>query len=317
MKKIATLIAIVVCMICIFGCSNDTGNGVWNPGGDNSGNSDDTYNNSWPASEPLNDSDYSLSTNPKLNLVWNDEFNGTSLDLTKWRYDIGRGNNGWGNNEKQEYKQENVRVNGGKLQILAGYVNENSFTSGKILTEGKHSWKYGRFEARIRLPEGMGFWPAFWMCPQDSVYGGWPRSGEIDIMENKGREPKITSAAVHYGTNSGIYATGTNNYPTNNPATNFHTYVLEWREGSIKIYHDDFLVLNAGPSTRNSWFDAEINGENGIAEGNINAPFDQKFFLILNLAIGGTFDDGKVPSTSDFDKTVMEIDYVRIYEFND
>ena len=134
------------------------------------------------------------------NLLWADEFSGTALDEAKWNYQLGTGCDegicGWGNNELQYYKQENVTLSNGVLQITAKKerVRGSAYTSGRINTSAKGDWTYGRFEALIKLPEGGGLWPAFWMLPTDNVYGGWPESGEIDIMEYSA--PSITGIPI-------------------------------------------------------------------------------------------------------------------------
>src|SRR5688572_325549 len=203
--------------------------------------------------------------------VWSDEFNGTNVDSTKWSFDIGNGMGGWGNNELQYYtsRPQNVYVTNGLLNIVARkevpqYMGFD-YTSAKLKTQNLFSKKYGRFEFRARLPQGKGYWPALWMMPQGSVYGGWAASGEIDVLENKGRQPTIVSGAIHYGgqwpTNTFSFAEYT--FPNGGVATDFHVYVLEWSTNSLKWYVDGVLF-----QTRTSWYSTAAP---------YPAPFDQPF----------------------------------------
>ncbi|NDI35167.1 carbohydrate-binding protein [Chengkuizengella sediminis] len=244
-------------------------------------------------------------------LVWSDEFNGNALDTSKWTYDIGNGVGGWGNNEEQYYtsRPENVRVQNGSLVITALNEQFNGFnyTSGKLKTDGLASWKYGKFEARIKLPIGQGFWPAFWMMPQDDIYGGWASSGEIDIMENRGRLPQEISGAIHYGENwpNNVYSGGAITIPNNGTVADWHNYSVEWEPGEIRWYLDGQLY-----NTETSWYSRSL----GQSTNNpFPAPFDQEFYMILNLAVGGNFDGGRVPFPSDFPAEML-VDYVRVYE---
>lgn len=238
-------------------------------------------------------------------LAWSDEFNGTSLDSSKWTFDIGNGVGGWGNDELQYYtsRPTNVFVANGFINIVArkevpqylGY----DYTSAKLKTQGLFSQKYGRFEFRARVPQGKGYWPALWMMPQDSVYGGWAASGEIDVMENKGRQTNVVSGAIHYGGSwpNNVFSSAEYTLPAGGVTTDFHTYTLEWSTNSIKWYVDGVLF-----QTRTSWY-----SDNGPYP----APFNQPFYLIMNLAIGGRFD-GNPDGTTVFPGT-MQVDYVRVY----
>jgi beta-glucanase (GH16 family) len=232
------------------------------------------------------------------------------VDMTKWGYQNGDGTEygipGWGNNEAQYYREENSFVENGSLFIeakLEAYGGK-TYTSSKLVTNTKFSQTYGRFEARIKLPVGNGLWPAFWMMPEESVYGGWARSGEIDIMEAKGRFPFESSGAIHYGGTwpNNTYQHGSYTFDQNNGIDQFHVYAVEWTSESITWYVDNDVMW----STSN-WY----------SEGNdFPAPFDQDFFIILNLAIGGNFDGGILPSDQLFDSNVyMEIDYVRVLQY--
>ncbi len=235
-------------------------------------------------------------------LVWADEFNGTTLDQTKWSYQIGdgcaEGICGWGNNEQQYYKQENVTVSNGQLHITAKKerVQSKPYTSGRIRTINKGDWTYGRFEARIKLPAGNGLWPAFWMLPTDQVYGGWPQSGEIDIMEFVASTPNRVLGTIHYGNpapnnqhQGANYYLNSGNFPDA-----FHNFAIEWEAGIIRWFVDDILFL-----TKTAQDVAPYNW-----------PFDQRFHFLLNVAVGGNL--GGTVDNSIFPKT-MDVDYVRVY----
>ncbi len=255
-------------------------------------------------------------------LVWSDEFDGTGtnlnangIDLDKWGFQEGTGSQyglvDWGNNEQQYYRKENARVEDGKLIIEAKkevYGNKQ-YTSSRLFTGDTFAKKYGRFEARIKLPEGQGFWPAFWMMPKDSIYGGWAASGEIDIMEARGRIPGEASGAIHYGGQwpNNTYTGGTYRFPEGQNITDFHEYAIEWEPGEIRWYIDGNLY-----NVENNWYSHD---QNQGAKYSFPAPFDQEFYLILNLAIGGNFDGGRIPN-DDMLPARMEVDYVRVYESN-
>lgn len=309
MKKVITLLlAVLTSFLCFAGCggTSDSGNGgiPWPPV-DSGEPEKPAYDNSWPQKEPANDSFYTAE-----NLVWNDEFNGDTLDGDKWSYDIGNGKDGWGNQELQYYRQDNVRVNGGKLQIMARYENYDmySYTSGKIHSRGKFSRAYGRFEAKIKLPKGTGIWPAFWMMPQDNVYGGWPHSGEIDIMEARGRLPNQVSGALHFNYPE-IIKTGKGMLPSDSDISDWHVYALEWTPDRIEMFVDGRSYLYA---KSDSWSTVD---EDGNPVAGQSAPFDQPFYLILNLAVGGKFDEHRKPDPSSFG-ALMEVDYVRVYSLD-
>lgn len=166
------------------------------------------------------------------NLVFEDDFDGTNLDLTKWSYQTGAG--GWGNNELQYYtdRTDNVSVSGGYLSIMAleeSYMGA-SYTSGRIHTKNKADWTYGRMEARIKIPETQGIWPAFWMLPTQNVYGGWPASGEIDIMEALGHIPETYFTSLHYGT-SGDHQYQSTSYtlPVGDFADDYHVFSIYYQ----------------------------------------------------------------------------------------
>lgn len=234
--------------------------------------------------------------------VWSDEFDYEGLpDPGKWSYDVG--GHGFGNEELQYYtnsRSENARVENGKLIIEARKepYNGSEYTSAKLISRGKGDWKYGRFEIRAKLPTGRGIWPAIWMLPTHSVYGNWPASGEIDIMELVGYEPEKVHFTIHteaynhkIGTQVG---TGTTLAA---PYNNFYTYALEWTEDSLKFFVDDNLYFSVKRE------------DNDYAKW----PFDQPFYLLLNVAVGGTWGGSNGIDDAIFPQT-MEVDYVRVYK---
>lgn len=244
----------------------------------------------------------------ELELVWSDEFNYSGLpDPTKWSYDVGDGCDlpcgcGWGNQEHQYYTEgvlENARVTQGNLIIEAikeKKANSN-YTSARLISKGKGDWKYGRIEIRAKLPSGTGTWPAIWMLSTEDRYRGWPRSGEIDIMEHVGYDPDTIFGTVHTEAFNGMIGTqvGGNIYNPN-VEKEFHTYSIDWTDKEIVWYLDG-----------EAFFRFENDGK-GIASW----PFDQKFYLVMNLAVGGYWGGRKGIDKSVFPQR-LEIDYVRVY----
>jgi beta-glucanase (GH16 family) len=234
-------------------------------------------------------------------LVMQDEFNvdgAPNSDL--WSYNIGRGTNGWGNNELQYYtdRPENIVVQDGILKITARQESfmGASYTSARILTKGKFEKKYGRFEARIKVPYGKGLWPAFWMLGSDSDTNIWPLCGEIDIMEYLGDNPTTVFGTVHGPNYFGANAISKSyTLPNNRFDNDFHIYGIEWGENYINFYIDDVLYNQITPE--------KVTGE---------WVFDQPFYIILNMAVGGNFP-GNPNNETIFPKEML-IDYVRIYE---
>jgi beta-glucanase (GH16 family) len=259
-------------------------------------------------------------------LTWSDEFNGengTSVDSSKWDFNLGNGANGWGNNEFEYYTNstKNVYQQDGNLVIkpiketLPGVSQQ--YTSGRILTQGKFYQKYGKFEARMKLPVGKGFWPAFWLMPESDVYGGWAASGELDIMEARGGEPTKVAGTLHHGASApnNKYSGKEYTFTEGETIGEFHTYSVEWEPGEIRWYVDGRLY-----QTQNNWSTTGKDGEKYA----FPAPFDQEFFVILNLAVGGNYigkdADGNyiLPGDSEFaNDPKMEVDYVRVYELNE
>lgn len=241
-------------------------------------------------------------------LLWNDEFDGSALDETIWNYEPHEP--GWTNEELQEYttSTDNVFLRDGKLVIKAIKTEKNGgdyYTSGKVTAQNKKDFTYGKVVARAKVPAGKGLWPAIWMMPQDEQhYGQWPKCGEIDIMEVLGSRLETAYGTLHYGAphaeQQGIYVLedGTTF------ADDFHEYSVEWEPGEIRWYIDGNLY-----HTVNDWFTA-VEGED---EKPYPAPFDQPFFVQMNLAVGGTWP-GNPDASTDFDKAEFEIDYVRVYQ---
>lgn len=236
--------------------------------------------------------------------VWADEFDYTGApDSTRWGYDIG--GNGWGNNELQYYTNstDNASVANGILTITARKEakEERKYTSARLVTKNKGDFLYGRFEIRAKLPAGRGTWPAIWMLPTDWEYGGWPGSGEIDIMEHVGFNP----GQIHITTHTKKYYFKINTQKTaikkiRNATTAFHLYRLDWTPAVIRGYIDDELVF-------------EFRNEGGGYEV---WPFDKRFHLLLNIAVGGDWGGQKGVDDTAFPAT-MEVDYVRVYKITD
>ena len=235
-------------------------------------------------------------------LVWSDEFDGTELDTSKWECQIGNGSGGWGNNEKEYYRAENAVVEDGFLTIAAKEESYNGYdyTSARIRTMNKGDWKYGKFEMRAKLPQGQGIWPAFWMMPTDNVYGGWAASGEIDIMEYLGHDTNTVYGTIHYGGSWPNNASSGTYYSISEGGFNddFHVYTLIWEEGQIQ-----WLVDGEVYQTQTSWY---------TSGHTFPAPFDQRFHIILNEAVGGNWP-GYPDTTTQFPQNFI-IDYVRVYQ---
>lgn len=240
-------------------------------------------------------------------LVWADEFNYTGLpDPTKWKYDTG--GHGWGNKELQFYtrrRKENARVENGSLVIEARRDNwkGHEFTSARLVSKGQGDWTYGRFEARAKLPSGKGAWPAIWMLPTNWKYGGWPNSGEIDIMEQVGYEPQVVHASVHTKKyHHSINTQKTANTTLPGATTEFNVFAVEWTPEEIRGYVNDkhyFTFKNERLTDPGADFR--------------NWPFDQPFHLLLNIAVGGTWGGARGVDRNIWPQR-MEIDYVRVYQ---
>ncbi|MEI6061280.1 MAG: glycoside hydrolase family 16 protein [Bacteroidota bacterium] len=236
--------------------------------------------------------------------VFSDEFNYTGLpDTTKWSYDIG--GSGWGNNELQYYTDQykNAGVADGILTITAlkEDVGGKNYTSARMVTKNKGDILYGRVEVKAQVPAGTGTWPAIWMLPTDWVYGGWPKSGEIDIMEHVGYDPNV----IHFSTHCEAYYFWLKNQKTAvkkiaHATTRFHIYRMDWTPYAIRGYYDGKLVftnVNEGSGPK-AW------------------PFDQRFHLLLNVAVGGDWGGAKGLDEKAFPAS-MKVDYVRFYKMVD
>lgn len=236
-----------------------------------------------------------------LTLIWSDEFDVAGApSSTKWTYDMGNGQSGWGNNELQFYtdRAENVIQENGNLVITAKkepYQGYN-YTSARLKTQGKFSFTYGRVEVRAKMPSGTGVWPAIWMLGDNITTVGWPACGEIDIMEYVGYQPNEVNSAIHTTSSSG----NTVNHHSYSLATaeeDFHVYAMEWTSSEIKFFVDETLHYTYSPA---SYTDATW-------------PFDKNQFLILNLAIGGNWGGVQGVDDSIFPQE-FSIDYVRVYQ---
>jgi beta-glucanase (GH16 family) len=242
-------------------------------------------------------------------LTWSDEFNkpaGTGVDTAKWNFDIG--GSGWGNNERQYYTNStsNAVHDGNNLVITARKDNPGNYqchygrceyTSARLLTNGKFTQRYGRFESRMKLPRGQGIWPAFWMLGDNLGSAGWPQAGEIDIMENIGREPNTVYGTIHgpgYSGAGGITGSRNIGRPLGD---DFHTFTVDWSPNLIVWYIDgsEYHRVTNGSIGGNQWV------------------FDHNFFMILNLAVGGNWPGFPDASTS-FPQSLV-VDYVRVYAY--
>lgn len=246
------------------------------------------------------DKGWNFETNP----VFADEFSNIGKpDSSKWTYDIG--GNGWGNNELEYYTNAaaNASVANGILTITTkkeAYNNMN-YTSARLVSKGTGSLLYGRVEVRAKIPTGRGMWPAIWMLSDESTYGSWPKSGELDVMENVGYDPDPVYFTIHTQLYNGAIGTQKGGHQSIPDASStFHKYRMDWTPYAIRGYYDDVLLftyLNDG-------------------QGSASWPFDQKFHLLLNIAVGGNWggikgvDDAAFPAT-------MQVDYVHFYKMID
>jgi beta-glucanase (GH16 family) len=270
----------------------------------------------WPAGQEAN-----AGAPPGWRLAWSDEFDGadgSDVDPSKWGHDVGNAGStgwGWGNGELEYYTPgiQNAVVQGGILVITAAASGTQAYsgcwygggscqyTSARINTMTSFSQAYGRFEARIQIPRGAGLWPAFWLLGADIAQTGWPRCGEVDIMENAGGTPQINHGSLHApGAGSSNAATLTAAYTMPGGATladDFHTYAIDWTPDGMWFYVDDQPYETQTPQT--------------AAESSASWVFDHPFFIILNLAVGGTLPGD--PSGTTFPR-VMKVDWVRVYQ---
>jgi beta-glucanase (GH16 family) len=243
----------------------------------------------------------------KYVLVWSDEFNGANgylPDSSKWVMEIGGG--GWGNHELESYTNRpvNAQVQKGKLVITAKKETfkgsdgiTRPYTSARLKTAGLFEQKYGRFEARIKVPRGQGMWPAFWMLGNNIGTTGWPECGEIDIMENIGKEPSVVHGTIHGPGYSGANGLGESfTLPSGKFANNFHIFAIEWEPSAIRFYVDKMLYETRTP--------ADLPAETTWV-------YDHPFFILLNVAVGGDWP-GNPDRTTVFPQRML-VDYVRVY----
>lgn len=240
-------------------------------------------------------------------LLWHDEFDNNGLpDSTRWGYDLGDGCPnvcGWGNNEAEYYTRDlkNARVEKGHLIIEARKesVGGKEFTSARLVTKFKGDWKYGKVEVRAKLPKGKGTWPAIWMLSTDWKYGGWPTSGEIDIMEHVGYDPGVIHGTLHsekYNHIKGTQQEGKKTIPDCQDA--FHVYAIEWKESQIDFSIDEQVYHSVKRNPAD-----DFNGW----------PFDQRFHLILNVAVGGNWGAMQGVDPNIWPQQMI-VDYVRVYQ---
>jgi beta-glucanase (GH16 family) len=241
-------------------------------------------------------------------LAWSDEFDqgdNSAPDPAKWKFEIG--GNGWGNQELEYYssRRENARMRRGNLEIIArkeSYTGadgvQRDYTSARLITSGKFEQAYGRYEARIKIPYGQGVWPAFWLLGADDKQVGWPQCGEIDIMENIGREPGMVHGTIHGpGYSGGKGIGGSYSVNAGRFADDFHIYAVEWEPEEIRFYVDDHLYTARRPSD---------------LPAGTKWVYDHPFYILLNFAVGGEWP-GSPDATTKFPQ-VMLVDYVRVYK---
>jgi len=250
-------------------------------------------------------------------LVWSDEFNGNSLDLSKWQYEVNC--DGGGNNELQCYTKQpqNLQVADGKLKITVTPQNLNGkqYTSARINTRQSAAWKYGRFEASAKIPNAAYLWPALWMMPRDSVYGGWAASGEIDIFEGRGQNNREYQSTLHYGgswPNNVYRGSGERTY-NQDLTTGFHTYSCTWTPQQISF------AIDGNTFYTRSLSDNFYSGRGANPYTKAGQPFDQPFYYIINVAVGGGFFGGNANAlnrdiASKWASPSMEVDWVRVYQ---
>ena len=267
-----------------------------------SSDSKNSLSSSTRHSGPDPESSSTKATEPSKEYLWNDEFDGESIDTSKWNFEIGTGASGWGNNEWEYYtsRKENAYIKDGVLHIRAQKEDYkgSKYTSARMLTKGKFAFKYGTVEARIALPVGKGIWPAFWMLGDNFDKVGWPACGEIDIIE------AVNSENIVYGTNHwangseyATYGNNTGNYRDQKhemDITQFHTYKFTWDEKYIRMFVDDFM-----------YHEILVEGNKGDTE-----EFHKPFFFLLNVAVAGNWPGFEVDDTQ-FPNEML-VDYIRV-----
>lgn len=252
-------------------------------------------------------------------LVWSDEFTESSIDPAKWTFEIGNGQDGWGNHELEYYtsRPDNAYIAGGMLHLRAAKEDYNGFhyTSVRMLTRGRFAKLYGRFEFKAKLPIGKGMWPAIWMMPEDEAYGGWPSSGEIDILESRGDQPRRALGTLHFGAVGGHdWIEDDFFFPPGQGVDQFHVYDIEWEPGIIRYFIDDHPY-----AIKRTWWSSshhDVGGRGNRPDDSLlnpwPAPFDKPFYIILNIAVGGVFP-GSPDETTVFPQE-MQLKYIRVYD---
>lgn len=249
-------------------------------------------------------------------LIWSDEFDGSSLNTDNWNIQTGDGSEygltAWGNGEQEWYKAENITVADGNLVISAKEEPTNGYpyTSGRMRSDNKVDIKYGRIEARVKTPVGQGLWSAFWMLPTDSQYGGWASGGEIDIMEvvSPSVNNDLTYGTLHYGMSWPLNTSAGGN-ADRTPIDDFHTYAIEWEQNEIRWFIDD---VHFATVTSNTWWSYFYGGNEQGYVSAPDAPFNQDFHLLFNLAVGGYWPGS--PNADTVFPVEMLVDYVRVYQ---
>ncbi|MBE7169274.1 MAG: family 16 glycosylhydrolase [Williamsia sp.] len=254
---------------------------------------------------PFTNAGYDAPTSyPGYSLAWSEEFNGSVLDDKVWSYENGDGCPtlcGWGNNELENYtsRPDNLFFQDGKMIIEARQetLGGKNYTSARIKTQGKKGFKFGRIDIRAKLPAGKGIWPALWLMPQDNVYGVWPKSGEIDLMEAIGSEPAKILGTLHYGPGPGSTNISRNYVlPAGTFNNEFHVFSMEWKQDQVKLYVDNNLFSTVSK--------ADL--------GNNAYPYNETFYLIVNLAVGGNLPGS--PDASTYFPQWFILDYIRWYQ---
>jgi beta-glucanase (GH16 family) len=274
------------------------------------------------------------TTSTTWRMIWQDEFSSAGIDTTKWGFDLGNGFyadsgktfvSGWGNDELQCYTAapRNTFVADGLLHIVAQSDSGKgcAYSSARLKTRRSDgsalfAQRYGRFEFRAKLPPGRGIWPALWLLPQDDAYGTWAASGEIDVMEARGQTPSTVLGTLHYGSRWPHNAFSGTEYvfPNRGSITDFHVYAMEWEPGRMRWFVDGVAC-----QTQTFWWSSsQKDGRQGMKPANESelnpwpAPFDQRFYIVMNLAVGGRFL-GNPDATTPFPAEML-VDYVRVYE---
>jgi beta-glucanase (GH16 family) len=232
----------------------------------------------------------------KRKLVWEENFTGKTLDVETWNFELGDGcpNCGWGNNERQLYTRDNHNISAGNLVITAKKEG-NSYTSTRITTQGKKEFKYGYIEAKAKLPTGKGIWPAFWMLGSNISQVGWPKCGEIDILEYVGKESSTVFTSLHTQDSHGN-TINTKKSVIDGIEDGFHLYAIDWSADKIDFYVDEVMLYSFNPKNKNEsvW------------------PYNQPFYFIINVAIGGNFGGPEVDD-SIFPQEFI-VDYIKVYQ---